>query len=328
MPKTDKIAPQRVDEGTGSPAEGARAVDLAAVPTQADLLRRSLGLSATITREMTSDPAMDPELRGTLSSVVALLNDWARLSGALTEKIGERGDEVTKLREVIAAQTHRIQMAEEMLADMEQLANKDHLTGAWNSLALDRVGPGLFDRMKQSEKPLSMIFMDLDCFKKINDAYGHDAGDRVLISLVKVVGDQSRLSDFLFRLGGAADELCLLLPETDIEGATILAERIRIYLEQNPIKYEGSNLLVTASIGVAQADFSKHKGFEEIKKQADIAQKVAKSTRNTVVSYHHAKGMPESYAVRSPDNRYIPPQRDRYDSAEVTAVKEAEPATA
>ncbi len=258
-------------------------------------------------------PNLAPEVIGALASVRSLLNEWALFANESAENLATEGANIDRLRAVVFSQTHRLQMANEMLADMTHLAKKDHLTGAWNTLALSEAGPGLFERMNQSSKPLSCIFLDLDFFKKVNDVHGHAAGDHVLEELAKIICEHSRLSDFLFRLGDKAEEFCLLLPETDAAGAVILAERIRNYLEKNPIEYEGVGIVVTASIGVAQADFEKQTGFDDVKKQADFAQREAKLTRNTVVCYHPSNGSPESYVICSAQDRYRYPPTNRYE---------------
>lgn len=295
-----------VEEGSPQPREIVPVVLDAEVvpPAKADqglLLKRSLAVTAKAVKLALKNPEMDEALRVVVFEMTNLITDWASLAEHLGAEAESKGEEVARLEEIVAVQRHRIALTAELLGEMTLLAKKDKKTGAWNEVALDEVGQKVFDKMQEDKKPMACIYLDLDFFKLINDEHSHDAGDHVLRELVRIIGEQSRLSDFLFRMGGAAEEFCILLPETNTEGAVILAERIRDFLEKNPINYEGKQIRVTASIGVAEADFSKDTGWKDVQKRADVAQKDAKQIRNTTASYDDAGS-----TVRSPTSRYIP----------------------
>ncbi|WP_196137253.1 sensor domain-containing diguanylate cyclase [Aliikangiella sp. G2MR2-5] len=105
-------------------------------------------------------------------------------------------------------------------------------------------------RASRSAQSVSCLFLDIDHFKKINDRYGHAAGDRALKSVARTIQAQLRQSDTLARFGG--EEFTVLLPNTDIQGAREIAERIRGKVEQQPVEYEKAKYLnLTLSIGVS-----------------------------------------------------------------------------
>jgi diguanylate cyclase (GGDEF)-like protein len=135
-------------------------------------------------------------------------------------------------------------------AKLERLANTDSLTGIANRRHfLERLSAEL-ERAARYQRPLSLVLLDLDHFKKVNDTHGHAAGDDALRKAAAVLGEVCRDVDLAARLGG--EELVLLLPETDSGGAHILAERIRgkiaATVHQSPA---GVRFSVTASVGVA-----------------------------------------------------------------------------
>ncbi|MGC9081008.1 GGDEF domain-containing protein, partial [Sulfurihydrogenibium sp.] len=102
-------------------------------------------------------------------------------------------------------------------------------------------------KAKRYDYKLSLIIMDLDNFKKVNDTYGHLVGDEVLIHFAKVVKSVVRNSDYAFRYGG--EEFLILLPHTDLEGAKVVAERIREKVENHKFPMVGK---MTVSCGIAE----------------------------------------------------------------------------
>lgn len=132
---------------------------------------------------------------------------------------------------------------------LETMANSDALTGLPNRRAL-------FDRLQDTwsisarhRRPLSAIMLDVDRFKTVNDTYGHHAGDAVLRGVAHVVRAAVRRHDLCARFGG--EEFCIVCPETPLDGAAILAERVRSALQSTPIDIGTQSLNVTASIGVS-----------------------------------------------------------------------------
>jgi len=105
------------------------------------------------------------------------------------------------------------------------------------------------ERHKRNGKPLSLIMIDVDHFKKFNDEYGHQAGDFVLIKTAKLLKSMFRTTDSAFRYGG--EEMAIILPETDPEDAYILAEKLRETIQNIPCEFEGKKLHVNISSGVS-----------------------------------------------------------------------------
>jgi len=108
------------------------------------------------------------------------------------------------------------------------------------------------ERVRMERKPLSVLMLDIDHFKKFNDTYGHSCGDFVLKQTAFVLQESVRQGDLAARYGG--EEFCLLLQNTDGPHAAAIGERIRGTVESNQVAYEGQNLSVTISVGAAEYD--------------------------------------------------------------------------
>ncbi len=132
--------------------------------------------------------------------------------------------------------------------ELHSLAHTDPLTGIGNRLLFSKQLEEELERVKRYDTPLSIIMLDIDFFKKINDTYGHGIGDEVLKKLTEVISKNLRKLDKFFRIGG--EEFVILLPGTDIEKAKIVAEKLRELVCKT--KFNKVNK-VTISIGVTQA---------------------------------------------------------------------------
>jgi diguanylate cyclase (GGDEF)-like protein len=158
----------------------------------------------------------------------------------------------------------------------EYAANHDHLTGAWSRRAFFQIGERELLRSSRTGRPLSLLLVDMDNFKLVNDTQGHDMGDRVLVNFVAHVAQELRAIDSLCRLGG--DEFAVLLPETDLSGATVLASRVRTRVAMAREQMAG----VTLSVGVAT--LREKESLNSLIKRADVALYAAKDAgRNQVV---------------------------------------------
>ncbi|MCW8825795.1 MAG: GGDEF domain-containing protein [Gammaproteobacteria bacterium] len=131
-----------------------------------------------------------------------------------------------------------------------KLAQRDPLTGISNRLALDETLEREINRSQRYDLPLSMMVIDLDHFKKINDSYGHSTGDLVLKEAVNCIERALRVSDQVFRFGG--EEFVVLLTDTDIESSHVVAERIRTCIKSSPIINNEMEIYFSASIGIAE----------------------------------------------------------------------------
>ncbi len=153
--------------------------------------------------------------------------------------------------------------AKEMVA---YLANMDPLTKSLTRRQFLNIAESEFRRYQRYQRPLSILILDADNFKKINERYGHHAGDLVLRSLSLVAMEQKRAQDTFGRLGG--EEFGLLMPETALDKARVVAERIRLVWEASPVKLDGELIRSTISIGLAQAD-STDRSLEDLLRRAD-----------------------------------------------------------
>ena len=163
---------------------------------------------------------------------------------------------------------------------LEILASTDALTGLPNRQAIMGKAKTEFSRARRYERPLSLVMIDVDHFKSINDTYGHAAGDHVLTNVGHILGDSLRESDILARIGG--EEFVLLLPDTPKANAEHVAERMREQLANSTIKYQNIEISITASFGVA-AITAEDDTLEQMLGRADLAMYEAKNNgRNQV----------------------------------------------
>jgi diguanylate cyclase (GGDEF)-like protein len=157
----------------------------------------------------------------------------------------------TGLEGQVAERTRELQARTEELEKsnrfISELARKDPLTGLSNRRHLDEVFAMEVDRSARHELSLSVIMVDVDHFKKINDTYGHAVGDKVLIGVANILELGKRTYDMTARFGG--EEFVVLLPDTRGEEAVVVAERLRTKLQEATI--DGFTGTVTASFGVA-----------------------------------------------------------------------------
>lgn len=169
--------------------------------------------------------------------------------------------------------------AKEMVA---YLANIDPLTKSLTRRQLFNIAESEFLRYVRYRRPLSILVMDADHFKNVNDTYGHHAGDIVLRSLSLVALEQKRAQDTFGRLGG--EEFGLILPETNLEQAKVVADRIQRTWEKSPVNMDGEMIHSTVSIGVAEAN-PDDQSFDDILRRADRMMYKAKlAGRNQVVT--------------------------------------------
>jgi diguanylate cyclase (GGDEF)-like protein len=130
------------------------------------------------------------------------------------------------------------------------LATTDELTSLWNRRYFLNAVRQEIERTRRYKSPLSLLMLDIDHFKRVNDEYGHDVGDQVLRSIAETLRQQFRESDIPGRMGG--EEFAVLLPATSACGALTVAERFRECLEDFPIFTTDQAIHVTISIGIAE----------------------------------------------------------------------------
>ena len=157
----------------------------------------------------------------------------------------------------------------------------DPLTGAGNRIAMENSLTREMELARRHKSSFSILLLDVDDFKKLNDDFGHSAGDAVLISIVNCLKQVNRRTDLCFRFGG--EEFVVLLNETSLKGAAVIAERFRRTIEDSPALVESAEIRSTVSIGATcmRANDTKKSLFS----RADEAMYKAKSRgKNQVVS--------------------------------------------
>ncbi|NIP72498.1 MAG: diguanylate cyclase [Gammaproteobacteria bacterium] len=166
---------------------------------------------------------------------------------------------------------------------LEEQATTDALTGCYNRRYLYDLYPKIWSEGLRHHKPLSVLLIDLDLFKGVNDHYGHLVGDIVLVQFARVLERSCRVSDFIFRLGG---EEFLVLTSEGLAGAQALGEKIRAAVENTPMEHEAGTISLTVSVGLAQADaIDKAEALSAVLARADQALYAAKRQgRNRVAS--------------------------------------------
>ena len=155
--------------------------------------------------------------------------------------------------------------AVELSKKYQQLAHYDPLTQLSNRRDALRILHQEQARISRDDAPLSVILCDVDHFKKINDEYGHNAGDVVLIDLANLFTRNIREQDCVARWGG--EEFLFILPQTLAENARVFAEKVQENLHQHIVRYEGDEIKVTVSMGIEQ--FDDNKNIDEVINSAD-----------------------------------------------------------
>ena len=167
--------------------------------------------------------------------------------------------------------------------EKEFMSVLDGLTGLYNRRQLEISLEQEYNRTRRHPSDFSLAILDIDFFKKVNDTYGHQYGDYVLKTVADIMKQSFRKTDLLYRYGG--EELVMIMPETNIEGALIPVQRLRRTVEEYDFEYNGVKAKVTVSIGLTQ----NHQNFNssaEILKSADEALYKAKEEgRNRVIIY-------------------------------------------
>jgi diguanylate cyclase (GGDEF)-like protein len=169
---------------------------------------------------------------------------------------------------------------------LEKSAITDTLTGLYNRRHLQEIFPKLRSQAQRDWRCLSVILCDLDFFKKINDQYGHLAGDHCLVHFSKLLKQHSRSNDFLYRIGG--EEFMILSICKDTDGSVSIADKLRMASAESPVIYRGKNIPLTVSCGVSFStpDDPHDTALQRLLSRADKALYQAKDEgRNRVCVY-------------------------------------------
>ncbi|MFT2089428.1 diguanylate cyclase [Paraglaciecola sp. 2405UD69-4] len=169
-----------------------------------------------------------------------------------------------ELEQKVQLRTKELELAN---IELNKLARFDKLTGLLNRYGVQDYLEQAFDNVQRSSESSCVILYDFDNFKYINDSYGHDLGDLVLVMGSKTIKNQIRKQDKLARWGG--EEFLVLLPKTDLAGALQIAEKLRLAIEHMKVNEGGTDVPVTITGGVAE--LRKEDTFESLFKRADNA---------------------------------------------------------
>ena len=167
--------------------------------------------------------------------------------------------------------------------ELKLLASTDPLTKLFNRRYFTKTSEHILDITKRNNTDLSIIMLDIDDFKSVNDTYGHKVGDDVIVAVANILEEFSRNSDIVCRFGG--EEFIILTPETNFKGAMVVAEKIRLEVENKTININDVELKFTVSIGISQVINDKDYNIEASIHRADEAlYEAKKSGKNKAVN--------------------------------------------
>jgi len=208
------------------------------------------------------------ELQDANAALASEVNDRLKAETALRSEVGER---------------------ERLEVKLKELAKTDELTGVLNRRGLLEAIDREVQVAYRFKRRFSVLMVDLDHFKKINDTYGHEAGDRALRQAAETCGKILRTVDIVGRLGG--DEFAVILPETSIHQARIAAEKLRIAISQTEVRFGQESLLLSASIGVAEWSQADKTGDSTIAEADGALYRAKQEGRNCVRGEHTQKAL-------------------------------------
>ena len=252
-----------------------------------DLIIVSLGLTNYDGLRLCSQLRSLERTRGIPILTVADLEDRPKILRGLDLGVNDYLVRPIDRNELIArvrTQVRRKRYAESLRNNVEQaieMAVVDALTGLHNRRYFDMHLSSLLDQAAQESKPLSLLVLDIDFFKKINDTYGHDAGDEILRALAGRMRRAVRSVDLVCRLGG--EEFVIVMPETALDVAGKVAERVRRAVEAEPFNVKEGQMAVPVTVSIGIADRGSDANPDFIYKSADKALYESKATgRNKV----------------------------------------------
>jgi two-component system cell cycle response regulator len=288
----------RVADRVRAAVAGSHEVEIEPVPQHAllrladkayDVLIVSLNLDGADGLRLCSQVRAIERTRHLPIIVVAQPGEKVRLLRALDMGVNDYVTRPVDCNELLArvrTQVRRKRHSDHLRGRIEEtveLALIDALTGLYNRRYVETHLKALVEQARSGERLLSLLFADVDNFKAINDTYGHDAGDNVLLELAHRFRRNVRNIDLVARVGG--EEFVVVMPDTGMERALQVGERLRSAVASDPIRANAhTELSVTASVGIATLD-GPHDSPEGLMKRADLAVYRAKrGGRNRVVA--------------------------------------------
>ena len=169
-----------------------------------------------------------------------------------------------------------------IINELKRMSLIDYLTGVYNRRAITDLLKKEIERSKRENKTFAVSMLDFDNFKRVNDTYGHDAGDEVLKKTIELVRNKIRYYDFVGRLGG--EEFLVIFSNISKENALKAGERIRSAIENNIVHVNGKDIRITVSQGLSI--FNKSKDVDQLIKEADIALYKAKEEGKNRIKFY------------------------------------------
>ena len=217
----------------------------------------TLGLQRTMQAEivhLNQEVGESPDLNYLKTRVQARLDNVAQQLIEFRHKEERRQAEdeerTSELTEEVSKLKGRTEELIKLCAEQETRLMIDSLTGAHSRYAYERRIAEEFQRWQRHSQPLSFSIWDIDLFKRVNDSFGHEAGDRLLRGVADLLGRNKRGEDFLARIGG--EEFVLLLPMTPLDAAQAVAEKLRSSIESAAFRHHGEPVKVTISSGLTE----------------------------------------------------------------------------
>ncbi len=211
---------------------------------------------------------------------VSALDMAEHLTNNLQQEVAEKTQELSRRNNELEVKADYLKVQHDRI---KELSETDHLTGLYNRQTFDGYFELKFTQAIEQGQKLSLVMLDIDDFKKINDTYGHQVGDECLKSIAQYLQETNlRKDDFIARYGG--EEMVIVLANTDIKSAEEMSQRICEGMSQVPLTTEHEAIVLTASFGLAETTFNQANNPDQLLKLADDALYQAKALgKNQVV---------------------------------------------
>lgn len=187
------------------------------------------------------------------------------------EATEERNQRLTRQLSQMEQETQELQV---MLSENREKLMYDALTGVYSRMAYDERIMQELSRWTRYQTPFSYVILDIDHFKRINDNYGHNAGDKALKIIAQMMQQYVRQSDYVFRIGG--EEFVLLLTSTDVDQANLTVDKMRSAIGSSSFHFKGEPVQLTLSAGITETRTDDD--VESIYERADLALYRAKNS--------------------------------------------------
>lgn len=209
-----------------------------------------------------------------LDNIEEITEKLAELSRDLKKTIHKVKKEISQTKKQLQKSMETVEDLQKQIEKLKEKSIVDELTRILNRRGIMEILTREFARSQRFKNPLSVLMIDIDDFKKINDTYGHLVGDKVLQTIAFVLKNNLRATDAVGRYGG--EEFLVILPETNIEAAEIVAEKLRKEVAKKAFKYKDQVFKITISIGAAQ--MKEEDTVESLIQRADEALYISKTS--------------------------------------------------